>query len=59
MNCPHCGHTRSKIIETRGPRRRHLCCGCGKKFTSLGGTKVFVDLVHVGRKNLKNYRPAQ
>lgn len=59
MKCPHCEHERSKILETRGARRRHLCCGCGKRFTSLGNAHVAVDLVHVGRANLKNRKVAQ
>lgn len=56
--CPHCDHERSKILETRGARRRHLCCGCGKKFTSVGDA-VSVDLIHVRARNLANWKPKQ
>lgn len=59
MKCPHCQHERSKILETRGARRRHLCCGCGNKFTSLGREHVFVDLKRVGSANSKYRKRAQ
>ena len=51
MKCPHCAHERNKVLETRGERRRHLCCGCGKKFTSVGD-QVLVDLRGESMKNL-------
>lgn len=55
MKCPHCDSARSKILETRGPRRRHLCSGCAKRYTSVSG-QVFVDLKRVGLRNLKQAR---
>lgn len=39
MNCPHCGHDKSRVTETRavrdGDRRIRLCRSCGKTFTTM------------------------
>ena len=38
MNCPHCGHERHKVIDTRDTgdeiRRRRQCNECGQRFTA-------------------------
>lgn len=38
MNCPHCGHARHKVIDTRDTgetiRRRRQCHDCGQRFTT-------------------------
>lgn len=54
MKCPHCSSTRSKVLETRGTRRRHLCSGCAQRYTSVGD-QTYVDLRHVGLRNLKQH----
>lgn len=39
MNCPHCGHDKSRVTETRaardGDRRIRLCRSCGRTFTTM------------------------
>lgn len=38
MNCPYCGHSEDKVIDSRevneGIRRRRQCLGCGSRFTT-------------------------
>jgi transcriptional repressor NrdR len=38
MNCPYCGYTDSRVIDSRdavdGIRRRRLCLACNKRFTT-------------------------
>jgi transcriptional repressor NrdR len=38
MNCPYCGHSDSKVIDSRdaneGVRRRRQCLSCGSRFTT-------------------------
>ena len=38
MECPHCGHTQHKVIDTRDAgdaiRRRRQCEHCGQRFTT-------------------------
>lgn len=38
MNCPHCGHTAHRVIDTRDTgdaiRRRRQCEQCGQRFTT-------------------------
>jgi len=38
MNCPYCGYTDSRVIDSRevndGIRRRRQCLGCGSRFTT-------------------------
>jgi len=38
MNCPHCGHTRHKVVDTRDTgetiRRRRQCQQCEQRFTT-------------------------
>jgi transcriptional repressor NrdR len=38
MNCPYCGHSEDKVIDSRevndGIRRRRQCLGCGERFTT-------------------------
>lgn len=44
MNCPKCGYGRSNVIDSRpnvnGNRRRHVCSGCGFRYT---GIEIHVD----------------
>lgn len=46
MKCPHCGHEKSRVTETRAlpdaDRRIRLCQGCGKTFQTLERICVFV-----------------
>ena len=45
MKCPHCGHEKSRVTETRAAteadRRIRLCQGCGKTFQTLERVCVF------------------
>jgi transcriptional repressor NrdR len=38
MNCPHCGHSKSRVVDTRdthvGIRRRRECFACRRRFTT-------------------------
>jgi len=38
MNCPYCGHSQDRVIDSRevndGIRRRRQCLGCGERFTT-------------------------
>jgi len=40
MRCPYCGHLESKVVDSRpaddgtGIRRRRVCPGCGRRFTT-------------------------
>ena len=34
MNCPHCGHAKSRVLETRGDRRVRQCGKCLKDFST-------------------------
>src|SRR5919108_681845 len=38
MRCPYCGHTDTKVTDSReaddGIRRRRECLGCGRRFTT-------------------------
>ncbi len=34
MNCPHCGHGKSRVLETRGDRRVRQCGECLKDFST-------------------------
>jgi len=38
MNCPYCGYSEDKVIDSRevneGIRRRRQCLGCGERFTT-------------------------
>jgi hypothetical protein len=49
MNCPHCGHSRNRVLETRDSqgenaiRRRHVCRGCGESFTTIQRIEVYHD----------------
>jgi len=49
MNCPHCHHPRSRVLETResasenAVRRRHACRVCGKSFTTVQRVEVYQD----------------
>jgi hypothetical protein len=49
MNCPHCGHHRNRVLETRenpsdnAIRRRHACRGCGKSFSTVQRVEAFQD----------------
>jgi hypothetical protein len=45
MKCPHCGHDKSRVTETRASaesdRRIRLCQGCGRTFQTLERVCVF------------------
>jgi hypothetical protein len=45
MNCPHCGHGKSRVTETRAAdeadRRIRLCLGCARTFQTLERVCVF------------------
>lgn len=45
MNCPHCGHDKSRVTETRasadGDRRIRLCRSCGRTFTTIERVTVY------------------
>lgn len=45
MKCPHCGHDKSRVTETRAQadadRRIRLCQGCGKTYQTLERICVF------------------
>ena len=49
MKCPHCGHTQSRVIDTRsagdGIRRRRLCKQCGKRFTTYEQVSTAVHII--------------
>lgn len=38
MQCPYCGHSENKVVDTReapdGIRRRRLCAQCGRRYTT-------------------------
>ena len=34
MNCPHCGHGKSRVLETRGDRRVRQCGKCLKDYST-------------------------
>ena len=34
MKCPHCGHGKSRVLETRGERRVRQCANCLKDFST-------------------------
>jgi len=35
MKCPHCGHEKSRVLETRGDRRVRQCSECLKDFSTI------------------------
>jgi hypothetical protein len=45
MKCPHCGHNRNRVTETRarddGDLRRHHCLHCAKTFQSIARICVY------------------
>ncbi|MCD6452845.1 MAG: transcriptional repressor NrdR [Dehalococcoidales bacterium] len=50
MNCPYCGYSDSRVIDSRdvsdGIRRRRQCLGCGARFTTyerLQPVSIFVS----------------
>ena len=48
-HCPHCGHPRNRVLETResksenAVRRRRACRGCGKSFTTIERVETYQD----------------
>jgi transcriptional repressor NrdR len=56
MNCPHCGHEESKVIDSRGIgigiRRRRECLKCAARFTTYERiqTKNFFVIKKDGRR---------
>lgn len=57
MKCPHCGHDKSRVTETRAndeaDRRIRLCLGCAKTFTTFERVAIYagraVGYVEVGQ----------
>ncbi|MBI1885094.1 MAG: transcriptional repressor NrdR [Chloroflexi bacterium] len=53
MNCPFCGHSESKVTDSRawegGVRRRRECLSCGRRFTTI--ERVELGGVHVVKKD--------
>ncbi|MEB3320160.1 MAG: hypothetical protein VKI63_04390 [Cyanobium sp.] len=45
MKCPHCGHDKSRVTETRAAdeadRRIRLCLGCAKTFTTFERVAIY------------------
>jgi hypothetical protein len=45
MKCPHCGHEKSRVMETRvgdhADRRIRICQGCGESFRTLERVAVY------------------
>ena len=35
MNCPHCGHGKSRVLKTREELRTRLCIKCKKEFATV------------------------
>jgi transcriptional regulator NrdR family protein len=33
--CPYCGHQDSRVIDSPLPRRRRVCAGCGRRFSTI------------------------
>ena len=58
MKCPFCGHTDSKVIDSRPTddgtsiRRRRQCIACGKRFT----TYEIVETIPLFVINIDNNR---
>jgi transcriptional regulator NrdR family protein len=34
MNCPNCHNRKSRIVDTRSPRRRHECLNCRTRWST-------------------------
>lgn len=49
MQCPSCGHSSSKVVDSRtsgdGIRRRRVCQSCGERFTTFERIEVKLPLV--------------
>ena len=49
MNCPHCGHTRTKVTDSRdwdqAIRRRRQCLACDQRYTTLERAELGALLV--------------
>ena len=41
MKCPHCGHEKSRVLETRGDRRVRQCAECLKDFSTIETIAAF------------------
>ena len=41
MKCPHCGHEKSRVLETRGDRRVRQCGECLKDFSTIETIAAF------------------
>ena len=53
MKCPYCGHSESKVIDSRegetGIRRRRECLGCAKRYTTY--ERVETQTLYVVKKD--------
>lgn len=55
MRCPYCGHLRDRVIDSRAAedgiaiRRRRVCEGCGKRFTTYERVERTERLVVIKR----------
>ena len=38
MTCPSCQHEKSRVVDSRGSRRRHECLACRVRFSTLEQT---------------------
>ena len=41
MKCPHCGHEKNRVLETRGDRRVRQCGDCLKDFSTMEVITVY------------------
>lgn len=65
MNCARCGHTDSKVLETRAAheggaiRRRRSCRGCGYRFTTMERIERRLPLVVKKEGRREPFDPAK
>jgi transcriptional repressor NrdR len=51
VHCPFCGSASTRVLETRGTRRRRECSQCGNRFTTVERVESAVEIVkRDGRK---------
>ena len=67
MRCPHCGDTKSRIVESRTViyakptatfirKRRHICGGCDLRYTSLNNLIAISNGSNKGQYQLALYK---
>lgn len=65
MNCSSCGHTDSKVLETRAAhaggaiRRRRECRACGYRFTTMERVELRLPLVVKKEGTREPFEPAK